>query len=73
MKINAYAKAIVGSVIAGLGSLQLALMDAVISGAEWVTVASVTLAAFALVWAVPNASTPEPVVVNNTYNTPPVA
>ncbi len=53
-KIAPYAKAIIGAAVAGLASAQQALDDGVISSAEGVGIASATLAALALVWAIPN-------------------
>jgi hypothetical protein len=50
-----YAKAIGGAVLAGLGALYLALSDGSVSAQEWVGVAQTSLAAFAVVWGVPNA------------------
>lgn len=58
MKPQEYAKAITGAVIAGLGSLYLALENDVVTTQEWVGIASLTLATFAGVWGVPNASVP---------------
>lgn len=55
MKPNVIAKALIGAVVAGLGALQVAMGDGTITGAEWVQVASVTVAALALIWGVPNA------------------
>lgn len=49
-----YLKAIVGAVIAGLGSALTGLGDNTLSGQEWVTIAIVTLTAFSAVWAAPN-------------------
>ena len=51
-----YAKAVVGALIAGLGALASALTDGGVTMAEWVTVASATLIAFAGVWSIPNAT-----------------
>lgn len=53
--MDKYAKALVGSAIAGLGALGTALGDDVVSPQEWVTVVVVALVALATVWAVPNA------------------
>lgn len=47
------AKAITGSLVAGLGALQVAL-PAGVSGAEWIGVALASLATFGFVWVVPN-------------------
>ena len=60
MNINAVAKSIVAAVIAGLGALQVAMADGVVAQGEWIQVASVTLAALALVWGVPNAPVEAP-------------
>ena len=59
MKLNVYAKALIAALVAGLGSLQVASADGKITPAEWIQVASVTVAALGLVWGVPNA-TPDP-------------
>ena len=61
MKLNAYAKALIAALVAGLGSLQIASSDGKITAAEWIQIASVTVAALGFVWGVPNASAPEPV------------
>lgn len=54
-KIAPYAKALTGSLVAGLASAQQALLDdGVISSAEGVGIAIATLTALALVWAIPN-------------------
>lgn len=49
-----YLKAIVATLIAGLGATKLALGDNSISGQEAVEVAIVTLTALGAVWATPN-------------------
>jgi len=54
MKLNSVAKSIVGALVAGLGALQVATADGVVTSGEWIQVASVTLAALVLVWGVPN-------------------
>lgn len=54
MKLNPYAKAIVGAAVAGLTALGTALADDQVTATEWVTAAIATLAALGLVWAVPN-------------------
>lgn len=56
MRPQEYAKAIAGAVLAGLGALYLALSDGSVSAQEWVGVAQTSLAAFAVVWGVPNAA-----------------
>lgn len=64
MKLNTYLKAISGAVIAGLGSLQIAYIDNVLSTQEIITIAIVAITALAGIWAVPNAPkrmTPEEV------------
>lgn len=53
-KIAPYAKAIVGALVTGLGSLYQALGDNAVSSQEWVAVAVATLAAFGVVFGVPN-------------------
>lgn len=58
-KIAPYAKAITGAVVAGLGAVRVALNeDALgrvqITAAEWTDIASVTLVASLVVWAIPN-------------------
>lgn len=54
-KLAPYAKAIVGSAIAGLGALGTALTDNTVTAQEWVAVASATLVALGVVFSVPNA------------------
>ena len=49
-----YAKAIVGAVLAGLGALAAGLADQVMTPVEWITVASATILAGAVVFGVPN-------------------
>lgn len=53
-KITPIMKAIVGALIAGLGSLSQALDDGSVDAQEWIAVVIATLAAFGVVWAVPN-------------------
>lgn len=61
MNLNKYAKAIVAALIAGLGSLQVALVDDAVSLMEWINIAGVTLAGLGIVWGIPNAKdTTEP-------------
>jgi len=60
MKLNSVAKSIVGALVAGLGALQVAAADGVVTSGEWIQVASVTLAALVLVWGVPNAPVKAP-------------
>ena len=55
MNPSAYAKAIVGALIAGLTALGTALTDGGVSPQEWTVVAVATLGALGLVYAVPNA------------------
>lgn len=52
--MSAYLKAIVGALIAGLGSLYQALDSNGVTSQEWVAVAIATLAALGVVWGVPN-------------------
>lgn len=54
MAINPYAKALIAALVAGLSALQVASNDNTVTAAEWVQVASATVAALGLVWAVPN-------------------
>lgn len=54
VKFQPYAKAITAAVVTGLGTLQVAYADQVISTGEWVNVAIATLVALGGVYAVPN-------------------
>ncbi|MEU5721565.1 hypothetical protein ABZ783_07060 [Micromonospora sp. NPDC047738] len=54
MNWKPYAKAVVAGLLAGLGALGTALVDNTVTPAEWVGVASVTLATLGAVYAVPN-------------------
>lgn len=54
MTLAPYAKSIVGALVAGLGSLSQALDDGSVTAQEWVGVAIATLAAFGVVFGVPN-------------------
>lgn len=60
--MSKYAKSLIAALLAGLGSLQVALDDNVITQSEWVKVAIATAAALGLVWGIPNApkDAPEP-------------
>lgn len=58
MRLNVYAKSIIAALVAGLGALQVASGDNVVTVAEWIQVASVTAAALGFVWGVPNAVPP---------------
>lgn len=49
-----YLKAITGAVVTGLGTMQVAYADNVITQQEWVGIAIATLVALGAVWAVPN-------------------
>lgn len=49
-----YLKALTGAVVTGLGTLQVAYADNLVTTQEWIGVAIATLVAFAAVWAVPN-------------------
>lgn len=49
-----YMKAVVATVVAGLGAAKLALGDNSISAQEAVEIAIVTLTALGVVWATPN-------------------
>lgn len=55
-----YSKAIVGSLVAGLGALSTALEDNTVTSQEWVTVASAFLVAFGAIWKVPNVKAKKP-------------
>ena len=48
------AKAVVGALVAGLGSLGTAMADDRITGQEWLVVAVAALAALGVIWSVPN-------------------
>ncbi len=49
-----YAKATVSGIVAGLGSISVALVDNSIVAGEWVAAAIVTLTTFSAVWGTPN-------------------
>lgn len=53
-KIAPYGKAITGAVITGLGAVRLALSDDIITKGEAVDIATATLTALAVIWAIPN-------------------
>lgn len=57
-KFAPYAKAITGTVIAGLGSLGTALTDGVVTPVEWVTIASATLVASYAIWRIDDGRVP---------------
>ena len=57
-KFAPYAKAITGTIIAGLGAFGTALTDGMVTGAEWVTVAVVTLTASYAIWRVDDGRVP---------------
>ena len=54
--MSKYAKAVVGALVAGLGTLGTALADDHITGQEWVGVVAATVVALGVVWSVPNKS-----------------
>lgn len=54
MAIAQYTKAFTAALLAGLGSLQVALVDNEVTTVEWITVAIATISALGLVYAVPN-------------------
>jgi hypothetical protein len=58
--VDRYAKAIVGAVLAGLGSLGAAFSDGRVSANEWIVVATAAVTALSLIWAVPNSTTTKP-------------
>jgi hypothetical protein len=51
-----YLKALYGAAVACAGGVELALVDNTVSLSEWAHIAAVTLAALAVIWAVPNKS-----------------
>ena len=53
--MSKYAKAYAAAVVAGQASLTIAGTDGKITGLEWAMIASATLVAFTITWAVPNA------------------
>jgi len=57
MKLNEVAKSLTAALIAGAGALQTAATDGLVTTAEWVYVATVTILALGIVWAVPNTTT----------------
>jgi hypothetical protein len=52
--IGLYAKAVAGSVAAGLTAAVTALTDGVVTGFEWTVIVGAFLVAFGAVWLVPN-------------------
>lgn len=52
--LNGSMKAVFATVIAFLGALQTAMLDDVVSSSEWITIASATVAAAALVYGISN-------------------
>lgn len=54
MNPTVYAKALVGALVAGLGSLYQALDNDAVTRQEWVAVALAVLASLAVVYGVPN-------------------
>jgi hypothetical protein len=52
--MSRYAKALIGALVAGLGTLGTALADDHVTGQEVVTVVVATLVALGAVWSVPN-------------------
>ena len=55
MMLAPYAKAVIAALLAGLGSLQVALEgDGAVSNNEWIIIATAIVAALGLVWGVPN-------------------
>lgn len=53
--VSQYMKAITAAVVTGLGTLQVAYSDNVVTTQEWVGIAIATVVALGGVWAVPNA------------------
>ena len=58
--MNGVAKSIIGALVAGVGALQVASADGVVTSGEWIQVGSVALAALVLVWGVPNVAVKAP-------------
>ena len=56
----AYAKALIGALVAGLAALGTATADGTVTGSEWVGVALAALVALGAVWATPNRTAPPP-------------
>lgn len=54
--MDKYTKAIVAALVAGLSTLQTALLDGTVTVNEWVMVGAAAVGALGLTWAVPNAS-----------------
>jgi hypothetical protein len=54
MPLTAYAKAVIGAIIAALGALGTALIDQDVTPNEWIGVALAFFVALGGVWAVPN-------------------
>ncbi len=52
--MDKYAKAIVGAITAGLGSYGVAVLDDIVTRAEWAGIGIATLGALGLIWGVPN-------------------
>lgn len=59
--MNKYAKAVVGALVAGAGSLQVALADDRVTTTEWIQVATAAVLALGLVWGVQNTPVDAPV------------
>ena len=53
--MSKYAKAVVGAIIVGLATTQVALTDNIISNVEWLQIVSEVVASLGLIWALPNA------------------
>lgn len=58
--MRAYAKALVGALVAGLTALGTAAADGTLTGGEWVAAAVAALLALGAVWATPNRSAVPP-------------
>lgn len=54
--MDKYTKAIVAALVAGLSTLQTALLDGTVNVNEWVMVGAAAVGALGLTWAVPNAA-----------------
>lgn len=66
--IGTFAKAIVGALIAGGGSLVVALDDGIVTAQEGVTCGLAFLIALGAVWGVPNARRSDPQSLGQTIN-----
>jgi hypothetical protein len=61
--LSEYAKCILAALVAGYGAYQAAMTDHIVTQAEWVQIILAVVTAGAIVWGVPNAAKPAPVVL----------